>query len=546
MPKILALILARGGSTRVPNKNIKPLEDKPLIAYTIECAKKSRYINRVIVSTDNEEIAKVAQGYGAEVPFRRPSVISQVDSTELDAFLHALKWLKENESYEPDLIVKLFPTSPFRKPESVDRAIELLLNDPKADSVRSVRLCSEHPHKMWIINKNKNRLESFVLKEDKLPEAHTLSYHLLPEVYIQNASIDVVRAEVVLKKNSITGTEIIPLVMDEIESHDINRLLDFTVAETILRGNISTKDNPSLKYSQVLIPEDLEAYKAYLQHYQDCIICGGKENKLWASYGSYKAVQCDKCGFVWINPNLTEEGLGKYYQDYIGMRFKDEAKTKQRQIQYQIDKNFLETYISSGKVLDVGCSGGFFLNTLSDKFEKYGIELDAEAVKYAKSNYAFGKNIHDINLEEAPFSNGYFDLIIMRGVIEHLPDPKGALKKVSELLKERGYFFIAATPNVDSFCANLYREKWNQFHPIRHLFYFSPATFSKMCISANLKLIAKDFPYLETPYADVEKDHLEVLSAIQLKNNNQFDKVQRSRAFWGNMMSLIYKKVRRV
>ena len=103
--EVLCLILARGGSKRIPKKNIKILGDKPLIAYTIECAKHSKYINRIIVSTDDSEIASVSRQHGAETPFHRPKEVSQVDSTELDAFKHALGWLRDNEYYEPDLIV---------------------------------------------------------------------------------------------------------------------------------------------------------------------------------------------------------------------------------------------------------------------------------------------------------------------------------------------------------------------------------------------------------------------------------------------------------
>ncbi len=205
---ILCLILARSGSKRIPGKNIVDLAGKPLIAYTIECAKRSRYINRIIVSTDDKKIARIAQDYGAEVPFMRPSEISQDDSTELDAFKHALVWLKENEGYEPDLIVKLFPTSPFRTTKSVDAAIKLLIDNPDADSVRSVRLCAEHPYKMWSIENS--RLKSLIPLEQKPKEAHTLSYQVLPKVYIQNASIDVTRTSNVWQKNSVTRTEIVP------------------------------------------------------------------------------------------------------------------------------------------------------------------------------------------------------------------------------------------------------------------------------------------------------------------------------------------------
>jgi len=125
--KILALIPARSGSKRVPNKNIRRLAGKPLIVYTIEAALKSKRINRVIVSTDSQQIASIAKEHGAEIPFIRPKEISQSNSTEMEFFNHALNWLQDHEKYEPDLIVLLYPTSPLRKVESIDSAIEEIL-----------------------------------------------------------------------------------------------------------------------------------------------------------------------------------------------------------------------------------------------------------------------------------------------------------------------------------------------------------------------------------------------------------------------------------
>lgn len=237
--KILCLILARGGSTRIPKKNIKKLGRYPLIYYTIQAARKSKYVNRIIVSTDDKEIARVAKSYGAEVPFYRPKEISKVDSTELQAFEHALDWLKVNEGYVPELIVKLFPTSPFRTTESIDRAIGLMLANPDVDSVRSVRPCSEHPYKMWVIEGD--RLRSFVPLDQKPKEAHTLSYQVLSKVYIQNAAIDVTKPSNIRGKKSITGRDIIPFVMDEIESIDVNTPLDFLLAETVLKKRLHLK-----------------------------------------------------------------------------------------------------------------------------------------------------------------------------------------------------------------------------------------------------------------------------------------------------------------
>lgn len=232
--KVLAVIIARGGSQRVPNKNIRHLAGKPLLTYSIEGAIRSRYIERVIVSTDSEAIADVALKAGAEVPFRRPAAIAQGYSTELQAMEHALGWLRDNERYEPELVVLLRPTSPFRTTATIDRAIELLMNDPAAHCVRTVRLCSEHPHKMWVMDPDGRRIRSLIPVEQKLPEAHTLSYQLLPTVYIQNASMDVFRASNVWQLRSTTGTEIIPLVNDEYESVDINSEIDFLLAETVL------------------------------------------------------------------------------------------------------------------------------------------------------------------------------------------------------------------------------------------------------------------------------------------------------------------------
>jgi len=235
--KILALILARGGSERLPGKNIINLGGHPLIAYTLQATKKSKYINRIIVSTDDAQIAAVAKKYGAEVPFFRPKEISKGDSTELQAFEHALRWLKDNENYAPDLIVKLFPTSPFRTVEAIDKAIELMIANPNADSVRSVRLCTEHPYKMWRIEND--RLCPFVPFNQKPKDAHTFSYQILPKVYVNNASMDVTKPSNILEKKSVTGENIIPFVMDEIESIDINDKWDLVLAEEIIKKGLN-------------------------------------------------------------------------------------------------------------------------------------------------------------------------------------------------------------------------------------------------------------------------------------------------------------------
>ena len=231
--EILALIPARSGSKRIPKKNISFLKGKPLISYTIEAAKGSAYISRIIVSTDSEEIASIARQYGAETPFLRPLEISEDDSTELQFFEHVLDWLRAHENYEPKLIVLLYPTAPFRNTESIDRAIENIMKHPEADSLRSVKLCSEHPYKMWIIEEE--YLSPFIKCED--PNMHTFSYQRLPTIYVQNANIYITKPETIRFKKSPTGEVIVPFVMNEIESVDINTAIDLKIAETIIIAN---------------------------------------------------------------------------------------------------------------------------------------------------------------------------------------------------------------------------------------------------------------------------------------------------------------------
>lgn len=227
--KILALIAARAGSKRVKGKNIKLLHGKPLIAYTIEAAKKSKFITRIIVTTDSHEIAQIAKKYGAETPFLRPINLAKDSSTEYEFHQHAINWLKNNENYVPDLIVNLYPTTPFRKASSIDKAIELIISHPEADSLRSVTKCTEHPYKMWCVQGD--YLKPFVKNKDS--GNHTLSYQLLPEIYIQNASIYITTPKTLQKYKSTVGNKVLRFIMDADESLDINSKNDFILAELL-------------------------------------------------------------------------------------------------------------------------------------------------------------------------------------------------------------------------------------------------------------------------------------------------------------------------
>lgn len=290
--------------------------------------------------------------------------------------------------------------------------------------------------------------------------------------------------------------------------------------------------------------EELGEFKKYNTVLKDCVVCGSKKYRTWAKADWYKAVQCDSCRLVWMRPFVNEKGLAMYYSDYIGKRrTNNEKKMKQRAEQYKLDVSFLERYVQKGKMLDVGCNGGFFLSAFSEKFEKYGTEIDSTAVQFAKENFSFGKNVHCTALEDAPFKNGTFDVLMMRGTIEHVPDPVLAIKKVSELLKKGGYYYITATPNGDSLAAEVFRDKWTLFHPVQHIWHFSPKTLSRIAERFGLKLVAADFPYLGTPYENVYEDVKAMNSAMRLVQKGERKKVKVSPPFYESMMSLVFQKI---
>jgi N-acylneuraminate cytidylyltransferase len=208
---VLALIPARGGSKSVPRKNLLPVAGKPLIAYSILHAQTCPLITRVIVSTDDAEIAEVARTYGAEVPFQRPAEAATDTATDFQVFQHALRWLRDEEGYSPELVVHLRPTGPVRERALVEEAVELMLAHPEADSLRSVGTAEQTPYKMW-------RLEGGLLRPlielPDHPEAHSMPRQKLPTAYWQNGYVDIVRPRTILELESMIGRVVLPFVVE--------------------------------------------------------------------------------------------------------------------------------------------------------------------------------------------------------------------------------------------------------------------------------------------------------------------------------------------
>ena len=174
--EVLALIPARSGSKSVPDKNVRLVAGKPLLAHSIEHALAAPSITRTLVSTDSEAYAALAREYGAEVPFLRSAEFAQDLSTDLEVFTHALAWLQEHEDYLPDVCVHLRPTSPVRRIEDIEAVIRILLENKNLHSVRSVYPASDPPFKMWF--RDEQGLLSSVVQTE-IEEAHSLPRQLL-------------------------------------------------------------------------------------------------------------------------------------------------------------------------------------------------------------------------------------------------------------------------------------------------------------------------------------------------------------------------------
>lgn len=231
--KILSIIPARGGSKGLPKKNILLLNGHPLIAYSIKASINEKKINRTICSTDSEEIAEIAQKYGAEVPFLRPAEISMDTSTDLENFNYTLDRLKKEEGYIPDIIVQLRPTSPLRKKSFISDAIDLLTSDDKADSVRAISYPDHTPYKMWDLDES-GYLKPILFLKNNLEPFNT-QRQLLPIIYAQTGTIEVIKVNTILKKNSVTGNIIKPLFIDQKYFVDIDDEASFFLAEFMMK-----------------------------------------------------------------------------------------------------------------------------------------------------------------------------------------------------------------------------------------------------------------------------------------------------------------------
>jgi len=223
---IIAIVPARGGSKTIPRKNIRLLNGKPLIYYTIVEALKSRFIGRIIVSTEDDEIAQIGKKYGAQVIVRPPQ-LAQDDTPSLPVFQHVIEYLEEAEGLVVETIVVLQPTSPLRTAQDIDRAIQEFL-ETGCDSVVSVCEVEHPPQWMYVLDHDK--LKPFLKGGGSITRRQDA-----PKLYRPNGAVYVTRRNIIMKKNKLLGSDTRPYIMPAERSIDIDTELDFRLAEMLIK-----------------------------------------------------------------------------------------------------------------------------------------------------------------------------------------------------------------------------------------------------------------------------------------------------------------------
>lgn len=232
MPRAVAFVPARGGSQRVPGKNVRLLAGHPLIAYAIGGALEAGVFDAVVVSTDSPEIAAVARRYGADVNGLRPAAISTATSPDIEWVLHEERALEAAGS-SFDAFAILRPTSPFRSAATIRRALEQLVElGERADSIRAVERCKQHPGKMWTLAGD--LMEPLLAQPANETPLHSRQYQALPPVYAQNSSLEIAWTRVLADDRSISGRRVAPFLTEGVEGLTIDYPEDFERAERLV------------------------------------------------------------------------------------------------------------------------------------------------------------------------------------------------------------------------------------------------------------------------------------------------------------------------
>jgi len=230
MPRVIGFVPARSGSERVPGKNVRPLAGHPLLSYAIETARQSGVFERIVVSTDSEEIAEVARWYGADVPFLRPAEFATATSPDIEWLTYTLAELPERY----DLFALIRCTNPFRGPDVVRRGLEQLLATPEADSLRAVELVKQHPGKMWLLDEGGRTMRPLLDQSHLQVTWYAGQYQALPPVYHQNSALEIAWTRVVTETGTREGRVVAPFLTRGFEGFNVDDEEDWERAERLV------------------------------------------------------------------------------------------------------------------------------------------------------------------------------------------------------------------------------------------------------------------------------------------------------------------------
>lgn len=246
MEKILGIITARGGSKRIPRKNIKPFLGKPLLAWTIEVAKESKVLDRLVLTTDDKNIAETGRKYGAEVPFLRPAKLAQDTTGSLPVLQHTIKWLKDNENYEAPWLILLEPSSPGRRPFHIKEVVNLIKErGAKIDSIIGI---SEIPANLTPSKALKIQKDGAIVRYDGTAIGNLV--HRTQDIskfYFINSAIYVFKTKNLFKKKpSLWGNKVLGYIMDSKYALDIDIPEDWILAEIKMRKILEESSRESI------------------------------------------------------------------------------------------------------------------------------------------------------------------------------------------------------------------------------------------------------------------------------------------------------------
>ncbi len=268
-----------------------------------------------------------------------------------------------------------------------------------------------------------------------------------------------------------------------------------------------------------------------------CNLCGSGDHAVWATRDGFRIVRCVRCGLVFVNPRMNPAALARAYgPEYLAMHSEQGALAKRLRM-YEIEVRELESLVPGGRILDVGCGAGAFLSKLGPQWEAYGTDLNAVAAERAREE--FGIQVRVGRLTELGYPAGFFDVVNLRGVLEHFEDPFAYLAESFRILKPGGLAAIN-TPNIDSLCAWVYREKFRLVDPRFHITYFSTRTLRRILERAGLRVERTRYFYLGTPYADW-KDAIRIaIDGVRLAWDRACPVV--SPAFFDNVVHMYARK----